>query len=121
MQASNHYKKYHGAIKNNLPARNSTDIAKKVHNTISIYPLATPNTNQPDPTTSLTYPILEETQKELQLFSNPEPLANLPTNSPIPISPDTPAIPYTSPSDGVNISVDINLNNEPHKRRMTKS
>ena len=122
MQASNHYKKYHGAIKNNPTARNSADIGKKVHNTISIDSLASPNNNQPaDPTTSLNDPILEETRKELQLFSYPEPLANLPINSPIPISPDTPTIPFTSPSDGINIAVDTNFNKEPYKKRMTKS
>ena len=113
MQDSNHYKKYHGAIKNNPPARNSIEIGKKVQNTISMDSLASPNNNQPaDPTTSLTDPILEETRKELQLFSNPEPLANLPINSPIPISPDTPTIFFTSPSDGINIAVDTNFNKE---------
>ena len=112
VQASNHYKKYHGAIKNNPPARNSMEIGKKVQNTISNDSLACPSNNQlADPTTS-TDPILEETRKELQLFSNPEPLANLPINSPIPISPDTPTIPFTSPSDGVNIAVDTNYNKE---------
>ena len=55
---------------------------------------------------------LKKTRKELQLLSNPEPLANLPINSPIPISPDTPTIPFTSPSDGVNIAVDTNCNKE---------
>ena len=34
VQASNHFKKYHRAIKNNLPARNTTNIRKKVNNTI---------------------------------------------------------------------------------------
>ena len=109
---ANHCRKYHGALKNNPPTRISTNIGKKVHNIISIGPLQIPNTNQPaDPTTPLIDPILEETRKEFHLFSYPEPLANLPINSSIPIFPDALNILHASPTEGVNISVDINLNN----------
>ena len=121
VQASNHYKKYHGVIKNNPPARNPTAVGKKVQNTISNDSLAPPSNNQPaDPTTSPIDPILEETRKELQLFSKPEPLANLPIDSPIPISPDTPTIPFMSPSDDVNIAVDNNSNKEPLQKEDDK-
>ena len=122
VQASNHFKKYHGANKNNLPARTTTNIGKKVNNIVpTIDTLATPTKGSSSiqhaapVSTNDKLTLLEETRKELQLFTNSAPLTNFPADSPIPLSPDTPTIYHgSSPEkDITNTSNEIIINKEP--------
>ena len=123
VQASNHFKKYHGAIKNNLPARTTTNIGKKVNNIVPT--IDTPDTfatptkgsssiqHAAPVSTNDKLTLLEETRKELQLFTDSVPLFS--ADSPIPLSPDTPTI-YdgSSPEDDItNTSNESIINKEP--------
>ena len=106
VQASNHFKKYHGAVKNNPPARTTTNIGKKVNNIVPTIDtpdtLATPTKGSSSfqhavpVSTAARLTLLEETRKELQLFTNAAPLTDFPADSPIPLSPDTATIYYVS-------------------------
>ena len=123
VQASNHFKKYHGAIKNNLPARTTTNLGKKVNNIVPTIDtpdtLATPNKGSssiqhtaPVSTTDR-ITLFEKTRKELQLFSNPASLTDFPVDSPIPLSPDTPTISHvSSPEKVVTNTANESINNK---------
>ena len=123
VQASNHFKKYHGAIKNNLPARTTTNLGKKVNNIVPT--IDTPETlvtpikgsssveHTVPVSTTAKITLLEETRKELQLFSNSASLTDFPVDSPIPLSPDTPTIyNVSSPEEDITNTANESLNNK---------